>query len=499
MASAVVFGFAVADGLEPVAGAAPWDVLARQLPRQLVACLNGGADRGVRFFPFLGVIGQQRSFLRLREPLAPEVLSSLHRQGDVALLVDGAIQPGALRLRLLAADARRTILDTEIAFDPTRPMDVLPRAQFEVMGALGWTGRPAAAPDRSGAALAWHLVARDWLLALEAGLAIDVAGPIRAVRGCIEHGTDHDDVRTTVVELARLLLRQSPSSGAELAPLLAALSDRATTDGDLQQRLGVLLQSCGAEAAAATAWARAAAIEPGAAVIVARAVGMLFAQQRPAEARDVLAGVLRHSPSDPTLWFDHARACTCLGDEVGAAASLRAAVAGGLAGDARCEADRLLKWFAVPGLWTAMRRAEADWQRGAGLSVLATARAQVRRSPGSANTWLWLGIVHQRLHRTCRAARALRLALRLDPHLGEAHNRLGILLVGLGDVADGHGHLRLALQLLPQDPSVRLHLAQACALLGRPEEGIQHLQAAEQSGANPATVIAIRERFFAAG
>ena len=38
--------------LKPVVGAAPYDVLARQLPRLLVTRLNNGGDRGVRYFPF---------------------------------------------------------------------------------------------------------------------------------------------------------------------------------------------------------------------------------------------------------------------------------------------------------------------------------------------------------------------------------------------------------------------------------------------------------------
>ena len=82
MPNAVVFAFAVEDGLSPVIGAAPFDVLARQIPRILVGQLNGGGDRGVRFFPFLGPVDGARSFLRLREPLEPKALVALHKQDD---------------------------------------------------------------------------------------------------------------------------------------------------------------------------------------------------------------------------------------------------------------------------------------------------------------------------------------------------------------------------------------------------------------------------------
>ena len=89
MSHAVVFAFAVEDGLAPVVGAAPYDVLARQIPRILVGQLNGDSDRGVRFFPFLGPVDGARSFLRLREPLDPKALVALHKQEGVDRLVDG--------------------------------------------------------------------------------------------------------------------------------------------------------------------------------------------------------------------------------------------------------------------------------------------------------------------------------------------------------------------------------------------------------------------------
>ena len=51
MIRAILVTLAVEEGLEPAPGAAPYGVLSRQLPRLLVSQLNGGADRGVRFWP----------------------------------------------------------------------------------------------------------------------------------------------------------------------------------------------------------------------------------------------------------------------------------------------------------------------------------------------------------------------------------------------------------------------------------------------------------------
>ena len=91
----------------------------------------------------------------------------------------------------------------------------------------------------------------------------------------------------------------------------------------------------------------------------------------------------------------------------------------------------------------------------------------------------------------------LRRAVRHDGESPDAHNRLGILLVSTARVAEGHAHLVRAHELAPSDPSPLLHLAQACALLGRLPEAEAHVLAAEGCGADPQMVHAVRREIFA--
>jgi hypothetical protein len=137
MSSAVVFAFAISDGLQPVVGAAPFDVLSRQIPRALVAQLNGNGDRGLRFFPFLGPVDGQRGFLRLRELLDAKSLVALHKQVDVDLVVDGLLYQDRLLWRVVDGSTGSVRLSIELPFDPLEPLAVLPRLSFELVGLLG--------------------------------------------------------------------------------------------------------------------------------------------------------------------------------------------------------------------------------------------------------------------------------------------------------------------------------------------------------------------------
>ena len=136
--------------------------------------------------------------------------------------------------------------------------------------------------------------------------------------------------------------------------------------------------------------------------------------------------------------------------------------------------------------------------KGDAREALRLARTVVRRSRHAAEAWLFLGVVRQKLRHERRAEIALRRALTLDEDLAEAHNRLGILLVGRGEVEKGHAHLLRAVALAPEDPSPQLHLAQACVLLGRRADAETHLRAAQDLGARPELVDAVRRAFFAA-
>lgn len=288
MTVAVVFGLAVEDGLQPVVGAAPYEVLARQLPRLLVATLNGAGDRGVRFLPFLGNDAGKRSFLKLQQPLPVETLASLHRQGEVRALVDGQLRQQQLHLRIHDAAQLRPLFDAMLPFDPCRPLEVLPRIQFEIMSALAWPGRPPAATTLAGEAQAWYLIAKDELLALEANLLLNTAAdPLRAARQCVALAGHDVDVQNVVVDLSVQLLRH----GLQRQGVAALIQQLATLTPDampLQQRLAELLQACGEEARAATLFARVALADPANAAVVEKAAALLFRSDMLAEAKAVL-------------------------------------------------------------------------------------------------------------------------------------------------------------------------------------------------------------------
>jgi Tfp pilus assembly protein PilF len=562
--TAVVYGLAVAEGLAPVPGAAPYEVLARQLPRLLVARLNREGDRGVRFLPFLGNVGGRRCFLRVRDLLPPETLLAMHRQGAVDCIVDGRIHEAGLRLRILAGEAGLLRFESDLRFDPRAPLDVLPRAEFEVMTALGWQGPPAGTHALSGEALAWFLVARDALLALEAGLA--AAGdfePLRAARRCAELAPLDADVRRTVLELmAHVLRRDLDRTGA--VALLTAFADACGDDEELLERIAGLLQGAGATQQACSVLIAVASKRPSRAAAVNAASAELFRQGRLAEAADLLraavaagngepgvlarlAGIadllgqdeerdrlcerilaagdppatvvrllvaflteqdrmeqalalveraLQRDHADAALWLECARLQLLLGHTAAAQPGLARALTLDPDGESGRDARRLLRVAQVEGLMPALRRVEQSMREGRLREALAETLVLCRSAETCADVWLLAGILRQKLGQRRRAEHALRKALALEPALGDAHNRLGILLVARGRVEQGHAHLVQAQALLPAEPSVRLHLAQAAALLGRRAEGEQYIADAERLGAGAEEVAAIRRGFF---
>ncbi|MFN9332918.1 MAG: hypothetical protein ACK6D1_10005, partial [Planctomycetota bacterium] len=149
----MVFAFAVADGVLPVAGAAPPDVLARQLPRLLVARLNGDGDRGARFFPFLGVTAGRRRFLRLPQLLEPAALAQLHQQGDARWLCDGLLGPTGLHWRLIDGRTQQVRLVRDMPFDPRAPLAGVPRRECESGARRAREGRRPPRPAVGGESL----------------------------------------------------------------------------------------------------------------------------------------------------------------------------------------------------------------------------------------------------------------------------------------------------------------------------------------------------------
>ncbi|MCC7395548.1 MAG: hypothetical protein IT455_00615 [Planctomycetes bacterium] len=326
MSAVVVFAFAVQDGLLPVPGAAPFDVLARQLARTLVARLNVTGDRGLRFFPFLGPVDGQRDFLRMRELLDPHVLGELHKQGEVDLLVDGLLLPGLLHWRLIDGRSLELRTEAKVPFDPRRPLDVLPRLEFEVGDVLGWNARPLPPSGIAGEALGWLLVLRDELLRREAKAVAASPDPLRAARRCVELAPGDAEVRQVVLEFAVQMLRQGESR-AGLANVLAVLLPACPDDADVLERLGALLFAAGDEATAATALARAATLAPERTELVERASAQLFRAGRFEEVRTVVDGARRRGVASASALAQCAAACDRLGDD-----AARAVLVGELVG-----------------------------------------------------------------------------------------------------------------------------------------------------------------------
>jgi Tfp pilus assembly protein PilF len=564
MAVAVVFALAVADGLLPVVGAAPYDVLARQLPRLLVARLNAGGDRGVRFFPFVGPVDGQRNFLNLREQFEPGQLAMLHKQGSTELLVDGIFRAGVLHWRVLDGESLKVRIEGDVPFDARQPLDVLVRLEFEITGLLGWMGRPQPAHPLAGEALGWFLVLKDGLLRREANLPDGSPDPLRPLRRCLDLARDDEGVRTLALDFAVQLLKRGEQREG-LAPLLLLLSQAPDLRTEQLERLAMLLHAAGDDEAAATAIGRAALQAPERPELVERAAAQLFRlerygevrsivelarhrgvasvpalaqlaavcdrtgdqalrfqlteellgmddlpvpvarllvsflleDERAAEARRVAERALAKDPAQPMLQFELGRAYLLLDDESRASEALQQALQCGLPPTIAPQAQRFLRLASVPGLWSGTQRVENAIAAGDLEQALLGVRALVHRVGRAAETWFLVGVVRHKLGHDRRAERALRRALRLDANFGDAHNRLGILLVSRGHVEAGHQHLQQAHALAPHESSPLLHLAQACALLGRIDEARQHIAGAELRGADPQMVEAVRREILA--
>lgn len=414
MAAAVVFAFAVADGLVPVAGAAPYDVLARQLPRLLVARLNGQGDRGVRFFPFLGPIDGQRAFLRPRERFEPAVLARLHQQGDVPLLADAVLTPSALSWRLVDGRTLAVRRSGDLPFDPLRPLDCLPRLEFEFADLLGLQGRPLPPLQLRGEALGWYLVLRDELLRREARLPATSPDPLRAARRCVELAPHDADVHEVVGDFAAHLLRAGERRD-EVARLLVPLLEAAGDDCSRLERLHALLLAAGDEASAATAACRAARIAPDRADLVERAAAQAFRLGRAEDVRSVVGGARARGTAGATALAMLAAVC-----ERGEDRALRAELLQDLA--ARPELPvpvaRLLATFLLE-----------DQQAEQARTVITRA---LPREPGHALLHFELGRACLLLGDTVAAAVALQRALQLglQPNLtGQAQRFLRLAAV----------------------------------------------------------------------
>ena len=321
MSGPVVFAFAVADGTLPVVGAAPPDVLARQLPRLLVARLNGDGDRGARFFPFLGVADGRRRFLRVAQLFEPGALAQVHQQGDARWLCDGILGAGTLHWRLIDGRTQQVRLARDIPFDPRAPLEMLPRLEFEIVDRLELEWRPQPLPALAGEALGWWLVLKDELLKREANLPAEDYDVLRPVRTCLDLAAGAPEIQLTVSEFLAALLRRGERRGecaVELARLAAACEDP-----DRLARIDALLLAAGAHDHAAAAACRAARLAPGRADLVERAAAQAFQLGRYDDVRDVVGRARAHGAASSAALAQLAAACDRLSDHAARSAIVR--------------------------------------------------------------------------------------------------------------------------------------------------------------------------------
>jgi Tfp pilus assembly protein PilF len=287
MSGPVVFAFAVADGVVPVAGAAPYDVLARQLPRLLVARLNGANDRGARFFPFLSTVDGVRALVRNNRLLEPQALAMVHQQPDAPLVCDGLFTDGALHWRLTDGRSQEVVFARDVPFDPRKPLEILPRLEFEIADRLAWDWRPRPLPKLAGEALGWWLVLKEELLRREANLPDDGRDALRPARRCVELAAADPDVQQLVCEFASSLLRKGERR-ADCARVLAPLA-AVCDDAERLARIDALLLAAGDDGAAADAACRAARLQPERSELVERAAAQAFQLGRYDDVREVVA------------------------------------------------------------------------------------------------------------------------------------------------------------------------------------------------------------------
>ena len=513
MPAAVVFASAIAEGLPPTPGAAPWDVLSRQLPRLLVARLNGNGDRGIRFFPFLGPIDGQRSFLRPAERFEPAVLGQLHRQGDVDLLCDSILQPGQLLFRLIDGHRHEVRAELVLPFDPRAPLDVLPRLEFAVIEALGWPGRPQPAVRLRGEALGWWLVLKDELLRREASLPLLATDPLRAARRCLELQPDEPEVQDLVCDYFANLLRaglQRPG----IAHLLAMLVQPLAQDVVRLERLDALLLAAGCDQTAASVACQAALLQPERGELVERAAAQAFRLGRYDDVRTVVDHARQRGVATPAAIAQLAAVCDRTGDH-----ALRGTLVQQLVGldDLPVPVARLVVSFLLeesqPGMARAIveralrkepdhamlhfelgracllladeRRASTALQRALQIGLQPVLAGQARRFLRlSAVPGLWASTqqVEQAIGRgDLDAARSeARSLVRRAVHTAEAWFLLGMVLHKQGRLRRAERTLQRALRLDPESPDAHNRLGILLVSSGRIEAGHGHLEHAHR-------------------
>ncbi len=565
MINAVIYAFAFDENLPQVEAAAPYKVLARQIPRLISMCMNGREDRRVRFFPFMGQVEGRRQFFEMSQLMPAENLLSLHGQKtQPKIIVDGLFDAEGFRLRVHDGEAGGVIFDDVLEFDPQSPRPAIQRIVYEMVGALGWAGAPPPLPELDGMALGWYLIARDDLLGLEANLlCADPDLILRAATQAFELEPHAREVQQVMVDIGRRMV-QGQLNPQLVGAVMKDAADKAPDAAvDFMVDAGVLVEVTVGPKAAVLIYERAATLDPKhilAAVkagahlyqsgqmerlctllwrshecgvrdpkliaqlaaaeeqcgnfdqrnklvagligekdlpsIVSRmVVSYLTEEQRLEEALEEARRALEKDPDHAGLLLEHGRALLALhrGDE--AKEVLEHCLRSKPTESTRGEARRFLTFTANPVILPDVAEIEASLASGDIKQGLALARTFARKHKDLPEAWLFLGIARQRLEQYRRAIRCYRRALELRPGMGDAHNRLGILLAIRGQIDEAYGHLRQAVELIPHEASPWLHLAQVCQKLDKADEGREALDRAEKIGTQNEKVEIIRQGF----
>ena len=563
MTLAILYTLAVEEGLPPVVGAAPYSVLARQLPRLVVNQMNGDRDEGVRFFPLLGTVEGKRQFFSIPEMLDAERLMTLHGLHEgVPFVVDGRIGNGAISFRV-HDEKKVTILEKTVEFDPLDPLPAAKRMLFELSGVFGWHGALPEMLDIEQPALSYYLVAKDDLLCLEAGFGRDEDEQwVKAARTLFDLLPDHREVQIVLLDICRHLVRGKIASSEVKELLMHAV--QGTEALEFAGESAAILDDLGHRQESDNLFERIVGEPKISEAVAVRLAGFLFRRGRFSEGRDHLEGLMARgvtgtrllaqiavfyqrlgqhderravidelarrtalpsavgrmvccelvdqgrvddalstigscieaTPGDPAVWLEKGRVLLHGENPTDAGAALEEVFRNNPSPTIKEEAARLRRFVDLPDVLPALRTVDAALVGNHLERAVRLANELVRVHPSIAEAWLFLGVAYQRAEVPGEAIRALQRAVDLDASLGEAHNRLGILLVGGGRHREGFEQLKLAIACLPTESGPQIHMAQACYFLGELNAGREALREAERLGANPQTVESVRGMFF---
>jgi tetratricopeptide (TPR) repeat protein len=395
--SVIVYSFAVVPDLPPVVGAPSFGVLARQIPRLVVAGLNGAGDRGVRFLPLLGPMHGRRQFFVIPDLLPPEQLTRIHGQPEpIAAVVDGIIGSGFVRLRIHDAVSHALRFDACLPFDPLDPLPIASRLLFELSGMIGWQGALPQLPGFVQPQLSYYLVARDDLLSLEAGFEREGEGHwLKAIGILVAAALDEPEVRRLLLDICRRLAAKRIAD-QEVGALLAAAVE-STDDTEFLGQAATLLQSIGWTDAGDRALDSLVGGDLGDAGMVVRLAGHLFRSGRHRDGRQELERALAAGLRTPRILGQLMMFYQRLGLE-----PQRAAIA-----------DELIQSMPLPGPIGRMLAADLVDAGRLDEALLVVARC-LEREPDSAALWLELGRTQLQRHDPEAAKLALQAAIDRD-------------------------------------------------------------------------------------